>query len=317
MCFLYLNLFGIVFGFSLFIYICYVYDIKDDDCTVFDSDTNIKGNPVSNTKHKYLKSSIENVIPRYQIVESKTPLQLYVKGVVTKKNKNNLPVFYIGDPLYNGLMVTGIGYEQSVLDLCSLILMRQKNSKFIHKGNYSTILISDQRNTRCIDELVVLIKLSTLLCNGSKGETRIILGHFAEGSNMFQAWNVLVSSGYVKSNNIVLKYDSISWIDGVIPIRKAISFSETMRDIIYEYADLNSVTGIKYYTSSQVREDEILTAYASDKYFNVTNITSGIHAAILKCIIPTIKINIKRLENDKLSYIKVCEFLSKFSFESK
>ncbi len=69
------------------------------------------------------------------------------------------------------------------------------------------------------------------------------------------------------------------------------SVSEYIYEICCEYLQISPTkNAIKYYSTSLEREKEVRKAYRQDTVFGVCNVTSGIHAFVLKVMFPSIKI---------------------------
>lgn len=75
--------------------------------------------------------------------------------------------------------------------------------------------------------------------------------------------------------------------------KKKRSVSEMMAFILLEYLHLLDST-TRYYCTSIQREEELRVAYAKEDSFLVNNITSGIHAWVLKRMYPAIKLKLAR-----------------------
>lgn len=76
--------------------------------------------------------------------------------------------------------------------------------------------------------------------------------------------------------------------------------SEVIAFIILQHLNLLDST-TRYYCTSTKREDELLVAYAKEDLFLVDNITSGIHAWVLKKMFPSIKLKLSRQSSANLT----------------
>lgn len=90
--------------------------------------------------------------------------------------------------------------------------------------------------------------------------------------------------------------------------------SELLHQAVLAFLPVPTTSTIKYYCASSQREKELLTAYEKDESYTVDNITSGIHALVLKSLLPKIEIKADPVgkcftEEEKLLYPRILEYL--------
>ncbi len=97
------------------------------------------------------------------------------------------------------------------------------------------------------------------------------------------------------------------------------SVSEAIYSIVKNALPIPSSSTTVYYCPSKAREKELRKAYEKDSSFSVDNVTSGIHAIVLKSLFPNIKIKTETersfSDEEKQLFPLMVKFLALINFQ--
>lgn len=214
-------------------------------------------------------------------------------------------------------------YHRPLYEICRLIVQKtpttidSDNPQFSYKNKFRFVGVSGKKGD--IFELYSTVYLSRAFLKSDSKSCFVMNGITNPNTSAFLAWNELVLDGIIHWDKDEILHDgSETWVTGFVNnIDSNLCMSEYLYGIICHYLGINSKTNeIRYYVTSLEREKEIYKAYKNETSYVVTNVTSGIHASILKILIPKIQIQIADgiflMEQDKILYSKMIQFLKTY-----
>jgi len=183
--------------------------------------------------------------------------------------------------MHSGLATLSVSHKP----LYNLAKLAANNSK----NKFPLVTVSGKKGTA--EDLYMTVYIAQALAK--ENATIIMNGFTSEDSPASQAWQELVKTEVISWNvSDLFQNKEETWVSGKfrkIDVNKAVS--EYVYDIIYRYLDL-AQSSIRYYVISKEREEELRQVYKNDKSYEVNNITTVFHAAVLKILFPDIIINI-------------------------
>jgi len=243
---------------------------------------------------------------------SKLNLKSYCKQEHGKYS-NTLSAVNIMDTFVNGLTVLSIPH-QPILSVCKAATLRHNESGFVHKNVYPFVGICGKNGNRF--ELYATAYLSQALLR-EKNSVIVMSGVTSKDSPAFGAWNDLIEDGIIHWYQTDIFQDGDEfWVKGTMKsIQNKTCVSEYLNRIFCRYINVKS--NIRYYVTSREREDEICKAYKNDVSFLVDNVTSALHACVLKMLLPAISITISKqaralVPEEKELFPKSIEFLQNY-----
>lgn len=154
-------------------------------------------------------------------------------------------------------------------------------------------------------DVCALVYVAQLLCNN---QASVILVDPTPAA--LNAWSTLVERKVVRpgsrpgqgSLTHALRHDSIS---------------RYLVQAMWDWMPVPSTSQTRYYIASKSRDDEIVKAYEKDRQFTVTNVSSAFHAAVLRVLVPSVRIQIGSnsgwTEEERELFGPACQFLARLS----
>jgi hypothetical protein len=244
----------------------------------------------------------------YKTQDAKVPLHKYAREVSEDDGSNS--TLMILEPFYSSLATLHVGH-QPLYNLPRLAAETHKpvgagEVGAVHcpnKNHFQMVTLSGKRGSA--DELYYSVYLAQAL---AKKDAIIMMNGTADvDAPAWQAWSRLVREGIVHWKlQDHYHHAGQHWVVGrfkQVDPRKAVS--EYVSEVFHLYLNLplpqdlnlshpqaSPVSETVHYVTSQTREDDVRRAYAKDTSFEVTNVTSAIHGAVLKVLFPKIELRL-------------------------
>jgi hypothetical protein len=228
------------------------------------------------------------------------PITAFTRDLALQKSAYSLPVpvFTIMRPLYSGLAMLGVRHHP-MWNIARLSAELKPGCKegtqpghFQHRHKFLLLTLAGESGT--VEELYFTIKLARLL---AKAGASLVLD-VTDSKSALLAWQRAVASGVLDWHRQTIfshveGEKRTEWVQGEFlnVNTKTHCTSVVLADVMLEHLDLRSNHPLLYYQTSPRREQELREAYDGDSSVVVENtVTSAINAAILRCLIPTLKV---------------------------
>lgn len=258
------------------------------------------------TENSELKS--KETIP-YQVFESSDPLSRY------SRNVGGRPGIAVLNTFYRGLASITIEHQPlyTIAKLAAQVRpeSNDKHPTFINKNKFPVITVSGMHGTE--QEIYDTVVMAQAL---AKSQGVVIVNEVKPNSPAWHAWQRLIRDGVLHwKEEDLLAHGNQVWVKGRYKsLNTNTAVSEYLYDIMQRYVAIDETDETVYYVISQTRENEIRESYQRDSTFTVTNLTTAFHAAILKVLVPKIKIEIELAEEAAKTHSldKAVEFLQTY-----
>lgn len=256
----------------------------------------------------------------YNPQDSKLSLNQYAREQSGKASGGNGAVLVL-ENFFSGLATLNISH-QPIYNMAKLALeIRHENSidntatvyTYVHKNKFPLVAISGKKGTA--QEIYMAAYMGQALSKEKDGV--LVINGMTEDSPALEAWTKLIADGIIHWQEADMFHNqNEDWAKGTyaaIDTKKSVA--QYLCDIITQYLELDE-SKTQYYVISKEREDELRKAYMADKKFIVNNVTTVFHAAVLKCIYPTLNITVESLVSvipeETTLFPRAVEFLEKY-----
>lgn len=241
-------------------------------------------------------SSLRGSTLPYQQRQAEKPLHKFSREANGSANGSESGVMIL-ENFYTGLTTLNVKHHPiyNVPRLAAELRPETEGSDhptYLHKNKYPMVCLSGKKGTA--QEIYMTAYLSQAL---AKPNAFLIINGMSNDSPAFQAWSQLVVNGIIHwKEEDLYQRDNEQWAVGKfknIDTQKCVS--SYLYDQMKEYIGLVEAKTV-YYVISSERENELREAYRNDQEFSVHNTTSAFHAAVLKVLIPSLRITITSMD---------------------
>lgn len=282
----------IIVGFIVIVTAIYL-PVIDNTCNGYCCNSNQRAIRQSNDNH--------TIDLPFQIQKSDVSLSSFARNA--DKNHITPNALFINERMFSGVSTFHIPHQPIYNLLRTAALCREHKTQFtyIHKNKFPVVTVCGKTGTR--EEIYNTVVVSECL---AQPEATIIMNGVTQDSEAWAAWSKLVADGVVHfyPEKDMYEHREEKWVKGEfkqVNTNKCVGeyVAELFHRVLARNDKQETSPNVTHYVISKEKEDELRRAYANDNSFQVTNITSVYHAAVLKVMFPTINIHVPLDDKDK------------------
>jgi hypothetical protein len=211
-----------------------------------------------------------------------------------------VPVLTVWHSLFKGLSEFNIS-KNALYNLAKLSVELNPNIKtakdtknaYKYKNSFEIatlcIPVNDKKEA---NEIFYAIKFLTLLCRSDA-----VLVMDIEHPESRKAWDMAISKNIIREKNTTETGQTFKTAE-FVSIDLEASMSVLFLEMAYETMSIPKNSPVKYYCTSNEREEELREAYKNDLKFEIVNITSALNSFVVSCLNTKIKISISNKITD-------------------